>query len=182
MIPDFDHNNVLPPYIGNAVNPKNMSPYPCDILEFCQHFATSQARIAILKGYVHFRLSCVANGITGSQWIDGSFVENVEVSESRDPHDVDVVTLMKLTPGFNEQQLLAAFPEFANHKLSLQNYKVDHYPFIINLTPELTIQQSKYWNLLFGHNRRGVWKGMLEIPLYDNSAYDQMALNFLDTL
>lgn len=130
MIPDFDHNNVLPPYIGNATNPNNMSPYPCDIMEFCQHFATSPARIAILKGYVRFRLSCVANGITGHQWIDGSFVENIEVSESRDPHDMDVVTLM----------------------------------------------------MLFGHNRRGVWKGMLEIPLYDNSTFDQMALNFLETL
>ena len=160
----------------------DLSPYACDIMEFCRHFATSPARIAILQGYVRFRLACVASGITGSQWIDGSFVENVEVSESRDPRDVDVVTLMKLTPGFNEQQILSAFPEFANHRLSIQNYKVDHYPFIINLTPELTIQQSKYWNLLFGHNRRGVWKGMLEIPLYDNSAFDQMALNYLDTL
>ena len=182
MIPDFDHNNVLPPYIGNATNPGNMSPYQCDIMEFCQHFATSPARIAILKGYVRFRLSCVANGITGRQWIDGSFVENIEVSESRDPHDMDVVTLMKITPGMDDRQLLVAFPEFANHRLSIQNYKVDHYPFIINLSPEYTIMQTKYWNLLFGHNRRGVWKGMLEIPLYDNSAFDQMALNFLETL
>ena len=125
MIPDFDYNNVLPPYIGNAANPNNQSPYPCDIMEFCHHFATSPARIAILKGFVRFRLACVANGIRGRQWIDGS---------------------------------------------------------IINLSPEYTIQQSKYWNLLFGHNRRGVWKGMLEIPLYDNDAFDQMAMNFLNTL
>lgn len=182
MIPDFDYNNVLPPYIGNAANPGNQSPYPCDIMEFCHHFATSPARIAILKGFVRFRLACVVNGIRGRQWIDGSFVENVEASESRDPHDMDVVTLMKIGPEIDEARLLSAFPEFVNHRLSIKNYMVDHYPFIINLSPEYTIQQSKYWNLLFGHNRRGVWKGMLEIPLYDNDAFDQMAMNFLNTL
>ena len=54
MIPPFDHNNVLPPYVegGNPAEPSDQSPYKSDILEFCKRFATSSARIIILKGYV----------------------------------------------------------------------------------------------------------------------------------
>ena len=37
-------------------------------------------------------------------------------------------------------------------------------------------------NLLFGHNRKGVWKGMLEMPLYEDNTFDQMAMAYLNSL
>ncbi|CAK0770435.1 hypothetical protein CCP3SC1_50035 [Gammaproteobacteria bacterium] len=29
----------------------------------------------------------------------------------------------------------------------------------------MTLEQARYWILLFSHNRLGVWKGMLKIDL-----------------
>ena len=181
MIPPFNHNNVLPPFIGDINNPDNLSPYTCDIMELCRFFATTPTRIAILKGLVRFRLSCVENGISGRQWVDGDFVENIE-AENREPENVVVVSLIYRKENDEYRRILDAFPEFADGKLSRQNYKVDHRAFVINLSPEYTVQYSKHWNMVYGHNEKGVWKGMLEMPLYENDAFDQMAMNYLNTL
>ncbi|MDD3108174.1 MAG: hypothetical protein PHV49_03055 [Alistipes sp.] len=95
MIPAFNHNNVIPPHLGNPTQISDVSPYECGIVEFCKHFATSSERIEILKGFVSFRMQMIENGIIhGYQWIDGSFSENIEESECRNPNDIDVVTFI----------------------------------------------------------------------------------------
>lgn len=184
MIPPFDHNNVLPPYQGNNPTIKGcFSPYKSEILEFCQYFATNPERIEILKGFVKFRLECLKYGIQcGSQWIDGSFVENVEKSQNRAPHDIDVVTMFALTDLRMQVVIPKVFPAFVNTSLSKAQYMVDHYPCLVNENPFRTIEYVKYWNQLFGHNRAGVWKGMVELPLYNDDNKDKQALNFLNSL
>ena len=93
MIPPFNHNHVIPPHLGNPTKIDEVSPYICDIMEFCRHFSTSRERISIMIGFVNFRLKMINHGIIhGFQWIDGSFTENVEIREGRAPHDIDVVT------------------------------------------------------------------------------------------
>ncbi|MGE0569140.1 MAG: hypothetical protein AB7O73_14475, partial [Bacteroidia bacterium] len=92
-IPNFDHNNVLPPHLGNPTDRTHLSPYPCSILELCHRFSTSSNRVQILKNYILFRQRMNALGIIyGFQWLDGSFLENIEFSEGRPPRDLDVVT------------------------------------------------------------------------------------------
>lgn len=95
MIPPFDHNNVLPPYVDSTpTSMASQSPYNCEILEFCQHFATSWDRVKILKGFVRFHIQCCKTYVRQCfQWIDGSFMENVEESQHRSPNDFDVVIL-----------------------------------------------------------------------------------------
>jgi hypothetical protein len=79
MIPSFDHNGVIPPYLGNPANGSNfVSPYPTDSLELCQRFATSKDRIAILKKFMAFREEMRNFGISGFQYLDGSFLEDIE--------------------------------------------------------------------------------------------------------
>ncbi len=96
VIPHFDHNNVIPPHLGNPASHRQISPYVCGIMEFCEHFSTSKERVAILKGFVNFRIEMSENGIVnGYQWIDGSFTENIEISEKRSPNDINVVSLFK---------------------------------------------------------------------------------------
>lgn len=184
MIPPFDHNNVLPPYLGPT--PTSMaaqSPYKCDILEFCQHFATSADRVAILKGFVNFRIKCYATYIRqGFQWVDGSFMENVELSQHRSPNDIDVVTFAFGMNDYIVNSIKRHFPEFLDSTLSKPKYMVDHYLIVADYDPASTIEAVRYWNQLFGHNRIGVWKGMVEIPLYDDNAKDKEALNYLNTL
>ena len=185
MIPPFDHNNVLPPYVegGNPAKPSDQSPYKSDILEFCQRFATSSARIIILKGFVQFRLDMIANGVRGShQWIDGSFIENVEVSQSRDPRDIDVASFVIIPNKAEETRLLTCFPAFANTTMAKATYYVDHYVNLLNGNPLYLIESSKYWSQLFSHNRSGVWKGMVQLPLYADDALDKQAMDYLNTL
>lgn len=183
MIPTFDHNNVLPPYSG--VNPAlngSLSPYPTDIWELCNHFATSKARIDILKGFVNFRIKCVAFGITGFQWIDGSFVENIEVRENRDPHDIDVVSFVfNITPIIISNVQLY-FEDFIDPSKSKAHFLVDHYIIEADKNPLTTIEGVRYWNQLFGHNRDGIWKGMLQLPLTNDDLLDKRARDYLNTL
>lgn len=181
-IPPFDHNNVLPPFLTDPSDVTGQSPYPCDIMEFCQHFATTPTRCELLRGFVRFRIDCINHGVKGKQWVDGSFVESIEESEQRDPRDIDVVTLFTLSHPSVEQRLLDTFPEFIYSKRSKAKYHVDQHPVLVNANPFRTVEVAKYWSALFSHNRRGVWKGMVEIELYDTPDKDMEALDFLNSL
>lgn len=179
-IPVFDHNLVLPPHLGDPVNPGHLSPYPCTAVDLCQRFGTTSERRAILAKFLDFRERLRGAGMTtGFQWLDGSFLEDVETKENRPPKDLDVVTVYW---GYDlpfQVRLRATFPEVANPTLSKTNYSLDHYPFDAGYSPKLTLEQTRYWILLFSHNRLGVWKGMLKIelntPAEDAAARQELA-------
>lgn len=115
MIPPFNHNYVLPPYIGdNPALPVAQSPYRTDILDLCKHFGTTRSRVDILKGFIQFRLEAYTHGIYNTiQWIDGSFVEDKLKRENVEPNDIDVVTFVNM-PQPVQQAILVAFPDFVN--------------------------------------------------------------------
>lgn len=132
---------------------------------------------------MNFRLAMIKHGIIyGFQWIDGSFTENVEARENRAPNDVDVATFFKGVPNDHHIYLKTNFPEFLSPVLSKQNFHVDHYPVPYSMDPELTVELTKYWYQLFSHNRAGIWKGILKIPLYTTSQNDSQALSYLKSL
>ncbi len=173
-IPPFDHNLVLPPHLGNPTQPSELSPYPCTTVELCQQLGTSLARRRILELFLNFRERLVSEGLTnGFQWLDGSFLEDIEKRESRPPNDLDVVTVYW---GYDipfQQQLMAKFPEFSNPMLAKTNFSLDHYPFDASYNPEATVETSRYWISLFSHNRLAIWKGMLRVEL--NTVADDLA-------
>ncbi|WFB67092.1 hypothetical protein [Chryseobacterium sp. WX] len=181
-IPDFDHNNVLPPHLGNPADPSHVSPYECTSIEFCLQFSTSPSRIILLKNFIQFRSKIREMGLNyGYQWLDGSFLEDIEKSENRSPNDIDVVTFfggasMDLLENVNSE-----FPEFFNPKLSKSVYKMDHYAVQVDYNPFFTVESARYWIQLFTHKRNGVWKGMVKIPL-NSVNEDEEALNYLNTL
>lgn len=178
-IPAFDHNNVLPPHLGNPTDRLHLSPYACDILELCKHYGNSAHRIAILKGFLAFRLELNRfNVVDGFQWIDGSFTENIEVSESRPPKDIDVVTFYGR---IDVNTILTSFPEFSDPVLSKSKYLVDHYPVDYMYRPDVTVEQTRYWLQLFSHNRLGIWKGILRLSL-NTPVEDMNALDYLNAL
>ena len=75
-IPNFDHNQVLPPHLGDPRVRSQLSPYPATSEEVCRKFATSDERGEILRGWLQFRQRLLALGVTdGFQWLDGSFLE-----------------------------------------------------------------------------------------------------------
>ncbi len=165
-IPDFDHNLVLPPHLGDPVKRDQLSPYPCTTLELCRRFGTTADRRAILGKFLDFRDRLRKEGLTnGFQWLDGSFLEDVETRENRPPRDLDVVTVYWEYDLNFQERLFAVFPEVARPTLSKTAYLLDHYPFDAGFDPVATVDSTRYWILLFSHNRLGVWKGMLKVDL-----------------
>jgi hypothetical protein len=80
MIPSMNTSMVLPPFVGaEPGNPAEMSPYRTTMVGVVERFAISLERIAILRGLLSYRDKLRELGlIDGHQWLDGSFVENVE--------------------------------------------------------------------------------------------------------
>jgi len=181
-IPDFDHNNVIPPHLGNPIDRTHLSPYTCSILELCHKFSTSAVRIQILKNFILFRQRMTALGIVyGFQWLDGSFLENIEVSEARPPKDLDVVTFFGGLSIADQTNIRATFPEFSNPGLAKNNFQLDHYPVDYSYHPDVTIENTRYWIQLFTHNRVGVWKGILKLSL-NTPIDDQHAFDYLNSI
>lgn len=182
VIPAFNHNLVLPPHAGDPRQRGDLSPYPCTTLDLIQRFSTSAERIVILRGFLAFRTRLTNAGLlNGYQWLDGSFLEDVEQSESRSPNDLDLLTIYWGYDTAFQSILVQKFPEFADRKLSKQNYCLDHFPVDAGYKPDVTVENTRYWIQLFTHNRNGVWKGMLRINL-NTPDEDAAALAFLDTV
>ncbi len=173
-IPQFDHNLVLPPHLGDPTSRAQLSPYPCTTLDLCQRFGSSPERREILGKFLDFRERLTTEGVTkGYQWLDGSFLEDVETRENRAPRDLDVVTVFWGYDLSFLAQLHARFPEFASPRRSKATYHLDHYPLDAGFNLQMTLEQTRYWVLLFSHNRQAVWKGMLKIDL--NTAVEDAA-------
>lgn len=179
-IPPFDHNFVLPPHLGDPTDRKQLSPYPCTTLDLCQRFGTTPERRDILGKFLDFRTRITTEGLTnGYQWLDGSFLEDVETRDRRAPQDLDLVTVYWGYDKIFQSRLFANFPEFASPRLSKSAFRLDHYPLDAGFKPEVTLELTRYWMLLFSHNRQAVWKGMLKIalntPLEDSAARLELA-------
>ncbi len=115
--------------------------------------------------------------ISGFQWLDGSFLENVEVIESRAPNDIDVVTFYHLPEGKSQRELLEHAPWLISPKAS---FFVDG--FLVNLAsrPERLTQLSAYWYSVWSHRRNHAWKGFVQIDLA--TVEDALAANVLANL
>jgi hypothetical protein len=174
-IPAFDGIlNVLPPHAGNVTQPGDLSPYHCTLTELCDRFATTPARKTILDGFLNFRGELRSLGIQGFQWLDGSFLEDIETQEGRYPKDIDVVTFVAQPTSLADIQ--AAFgprPELL-HRPSVKNsFSVDHFQIPLCSSPERVVDSTRYWYGLFSHRRDRVWKGMLRVELMDKAEDDQ---------
>lgn len=144
-IPDFDHNLVLPPHAGDPRAKDQLSPYPCTMPELTERFATSQERREILRGLLSFRDRLRTVGLTrGFQWLDGSFLEDIETREGRPPRDLDVVTVYWEYDTAFQQTIAATFPELLKRALAKSRFHLDHFPFDAGFRPDFTIEQTRY--------------------------------------
>ncbi|MGN6479732.1 DUF6932 family protein [Luteibacter sp.] len=175
MIPEFNHSGVLPPFHGAAHEFASRSPYFTDMTAVASRFTNTHERRTIFEGLLAYRKDLRAFGIeVGFQWLDGSFVEDVERVRSRPPADVDIVTF-----GFRPAHLkddsdwataVASAPElFSPHAAKLK-YRCDAYFVDLSTDGSWLVDQTTYWNSLFSHQRdTSLWKGILRVPLEDDS-------------
>jgi len=111
----------------------------------------------------------------GYQWCAGSFCEDIERLESRNPRDIDVVTFFMRPPHLQGASDWLAFVE-ANRSVfdaqqTKENYQCDAYFVDASTFMPRVIDQVTYWHGLFGHRRTShMWKGMLRLPLVSDDA------------
>lgn len=166
-IPSWNFQGVLPPIdINNPVS-RERSPYAASLDVFVQRFGISSQRISILNGLLSFRSALHEAGlIKGFQWLDGSFLENVESLELRPPNDVDVVTYFYLPEGHTQETFFQNYPQLFDLHHNKTTYHVDAYFTVLNGSiPELLISDCAYWYSVWSHRRNALWKGYLEIDL-----------------
>jgi|HubBroStandDraft_4_1064222.scaffolds.fasta_scaffold465272_2 hypothetical protein len=165
-----------------------MSPYRVNLVELVQRFAHSPDRRAIFTGFLAHRAYLIGLGVTGIQWLDGSFLEDVENLESRAPGDIDVISFIIRPPAYRNTNH-AAWQTFVTGHLPIFNpqqaktvYRTDAYFVDVAFGPTVVIRQTAYWFGLFSHKRAtGLWKGMLEV-LLDSQQDDAAASQLLATI
>ena len=163
-IPDWNMAGVVPP-IRPGTDPAgtDRSPYRVSLSEFADRFCLSSERLEILNGLIDLRLGLHSIGVTqGFQWINGSFVEHIEDTESRPPNDVDVVTYAFLPAGETQQSFFPKIKPFMDKAAVKSTYKVDHF---VRILPQIDIHDVCYWYSLWSHRRDGMWKGYAEVDL-----------------
>ncbi len=170
-IPPLDPSGILPPFVGpDAPTQASMSPYAATLLQTAQRFCGSPARVSIFRGFLEYRRIVANLGfVQGFQWLSGSFMEDIERLEGRDPRDVDLVTFCAppvqcQTPA-DVQAIVLANPDIFVPASAKIRFHCD--PYFVNLLmlPVNTVTQTRYWFGLFSHRRGGLWKGLLQVPL-----------------
>lgn len=174
-IPDWTASGVLPPINPDSPASTDRSPYKISLTDLILRFDTSAARHDILMGLLDFRAALHDLGLVrGFQWLDGSFLENVEIIESRPPRDIDVVTFFHMPDGQDQAGLLHANRTLFHPGEAKSRYHVDAYFVQLNEgTPEPLVDTATYWYSMWSHRRSGEWKGFLQIDV--SPGHDQIA-------
>lgn len=178
-IPAWSSAGVLPPIRPSAPgNSPDRSPYAVELAAMVDRFSTSPERMAILDGLLRFRADLHEAGITsGFQWLDGSFLEQVEALEGRAPRDMDVVTFLDLPPGQDQRSLVQHYGMLFDQKHVKTTYDMDAYFVVLGQPLDMgSVRRVSYWYSLWSHRRDGLWKGFVQIDLDPSQDGDARAI------
>jgi hypothetical protein len=140
VIPAFDGRGLLPPFLGaDSATAPARSPYRSSMTDLVSTFGTTAARCNLLYNLLKYRSLLHSFGyIDGIQFLDGSFVENVELREARDPGDVDIFSFLVRPAQYRGNDPLwhsTGFPqwtgEIANNGLNKQRFQLDVYAITV---------------------------------------------------
>jgi hypothetical protein len=186
LFPQFNHSNVLPPYVGaDSTAAAQTSPYVVSFDEFARRLATSPERAKLLLGMFEYRKSIRALGfVKGFQWIDGSFAEDVEKSQGRAPNDIDLITFTYQPNGFDNEQVnkvMVDNPDIFDRSRAKYKFGCDTFIGPLGLSPESLVKRTAYYFQLFSHRKDDqVWKGFIQIPLEADSVLTENMLRSSD--
>ncbi|MGY4476326.1 DUF6932 family protein [Bradyrhizobium sp. USDA 3364] len=169
-IPANTISGILPPFTGETpADGAFVSPYEVKISDVVTRYGTSLERTKILTGLLNYRKALKDLGIvSGFQWLDGSFVEDVETIRNRPPGDIDLVTFAhRPVQEIDEwQKMLDANQHVFVPRLAKAQFKCDAYFVDLSIDPAVLVADTTYWFGLFSHQRDvAAWKGMLRVDL-----------------
>ncbi len=182
-LPSWNSLGLIPPIDEQQPTSAERSPYTVSLTDFVLRFGQTPPRRVVLDGFLKYRAALNDAGlVSGFQWLDGSFLENVELIETRAPNDIDVVTFFDLPAGKSQLDMLQQFPDlFPTTRETQQKLKdaycVDAYVEHLGKAPSRLVRQSSYWYSMWSHRRNQAWKGYVQIdlaPTGDASAIAQL--------
>jgi hypothetical protein len=183
-LPTFNMRGLLPPINGPDDTHADRSPYFCTMTELCSALGTSDHRKGLLRNLIGYRALIASDDfVEGVQFINGSFVENIEEIEGRNPNDIDVFSILAPPAKYVNSPALwqttgSVFwqNEIVDNLKNKTRFSVDCYALMLNISNLGDfLRQSLYWYSLFSHKRSNhEWKGFAAVPL--NSTDDQAAL------
>jgi hypothetical protein len=182
-LPLWNGMGILPPIRpGKFGSSLDRSPYQITLFDFFDRFSLNPERVKILKGFLSFRSELHKLGIVnGFQWLDGSFLENIEVLKKRPPHDLDIVTFYQLPDGETEQSLIQKNKDIFDNEYLKGNFAIDGYFVpLIRLANAKKIKRITYWYSMWSHRRGGRWKGFVQIDL--EPSQDAEANKYLEVI
>nr|WP_139172509.1 hypothetical protein [Halomonas taeanensis] len=122
----------------------------------------------LLKGFLDYRAALHRAGVVrGFQWINGSFVQNIENTESRNPRDIDIVSHFHLPQGETQLTFMSKHHDIIAPQKVKAVYGMDAFPNILGgEADESFTQEITYWYSMWSHRRSdNIWKGFLEVDL-----------------
>lgn len=171
VIPDWNAAGLLPPVNEWQPTSPARSPYSVALTDLVLRFGQSEARCAVLDGFLRYRTALHTAGLVqGFHWLNGSFLEHIELLENRSPNDLDVVTFVRFPSGLSARDVMTRFPQLvptdAQGQQTLKaTYRVDGYLVDLGIAPERLVERAAYWYSLWSHRRNGAWKGYLAVDL-----------------
>lgn len=181
LIPDWNEKGLISPVQEGAPgHSSKRSPYSVDLVSFVNRFAISEERCRIVEGFLKYRKALHNIGmIKGFQWLDGSFLENIEQNENRAPKDIDIVTFFEIPSDANQKKLASSHPDIFISSKAKEKYFVDTYFFEIGKPiTAIDVKLISYWYSMWSHRRDDVWKGFIQIDL--SPVFDDLALEELE--
>ena len=183
-VPHFDTRGFLPPFNGNDGATADRSPYFCTMTELCASLSTTDHRKDLLRKLIAYRaLIASEDYVAGIQFIDGSFVENIELTEARNPNDIDVFSILAPPTKYhadptawNSRGLPFWRSEIADNAKNRTRFSIDSYALMMDMgQPVIFLRNTLYWYSLFSHKKATfAWKGFVAVPL--DKTDDQAAL------
>jgi len=170
-IPAWNAKGVIPPVDRQHPTGNARSPYAVQLAELVLRFGSTPERLAILDGFLRYRGELHKAGLVeGFQWLNGSFLEQIESLEQRSPNDLDVVSFVKYPSGLSQRDLQAGFPYLVPADSHAQQmlkttYRVDGYLVDLGMDPQRLVERAAYWYGLWSHRRDETWKGYLAVDL-----------------
>eukprot|EP01035_Chromulina_nebulosa_P039802 gene39802-53824_t len=105
MLPAFDSRGLLPPFLGSDATNLDRSPYFATMVDFALAFGTTNERKTLIRALIGYRGLMASGGfVSGIQFLDGSFVEDVEATQNRSPADIDVFSFVSMPAAYAGNQ------------------------------------------------------------------------------
>ena len=168
ILPEWDFNGLLPVADPKDRRQEICSPYPISLDELVDRFGITLMRRKLLLNLFDYRKALYDAGVSGGfQWINGSFVENVENRRGRGPADIDIFTVYAVPHVLKTENLEKNFPHLFNREQVRDRYLVDSLgAWPVDIQPN-TFLVKKFLELynIFSYTRKGVKKGFVQIPL-----------------